>query len=169
MRRVEGQQFQVIKPFFDLAADEARRATCLRAKCGSVIINDGIVIGSGYNAPPLDDESQRLCQVEMDTTLKPKYDKTCCIHAEWRAVLDACKTNAANLAGSALYFMRIDEAGNFTDAGDPFCTVCSRLATDTGVEEFALYNNNGADIYPLGEYNLKSYEAYRKHSEQTRL
>jgi hypothetical protein len=98
----------------------------------------------------------------MDTSLKPKYDKTCCIHAEWRAVLDACKTNADKLAGSVLYFMRIDTEGNFTDAGEPFCTVCSRLTMESGVEEFALYNDGGADIYPLDEYNTKSYEAYIK-------
>jgi hypothetical protein len=57
--------------------------------------------------------------------------------------------------------MRIDDAGNFTDAGDPFCTVCSRLTMDAGVGEFALYNNGGADIYTLDEYNLTSYAQYR--------
>lgn len=160
MRRVEGKEFQTIKPFFEAAADTAKDATCLRAKCGSVIVKDSVIIGKGFNSPALNDESQRLCNADMDTSIKPKYDKTCCIHAEWRAVLDACKTNADKLAGSVLYFMRIDAAGNFTDAGDPFCTVCSRLTMEAGIEEFALYNDGGADIYPLDEYNNKSYESY---------
>ncbi|MFZ2836375.1 MAG: deaminase [Candidatus Saccharimonadales bacterium] len=162
MRRVEGDEFQSIKPFFEAAADVAESATCLRAKCGSVIVKNSVIIGRGFNSPALDDESQRLCEAEMNTVEKPKYDKTCCIHAEWRAVIDACKTNADKLAGSVLYFMRIDSSGSFTDAGDPFCTVCSRLTMEAGVEEFALYNDNGADIYQLGEYNIKSYEAYIK-------
>jgi deoxycytidylate deaminase len=162
MRRVEGKEFQAIRPFFEAAAKVAQDATCLRAKCGSVIVKDSIVIGSGFNAPARGDEGQRLCEVEIDTTIKPKYDKTCCIHAEWQAVLDACKTNADKLAGSVLYFMRLDAAREFTDAGTPFCTVCSRLTMEAGVEEFALYNDEGADIYPLDEYNLKSYEAYVK-------
>jgi deoxycytidylate deaminase len=160
MRRLEGKEFQNIRPFFEAAAEIAKEATCLRAKCGSVIVNDSLIIGAGFNSPSLDDESQRRCEVDMDTALKPKYDKTCCIHAEWRAVLGACKTSADKLAGSVLYFMRIDEAGNFTDAGDPFCTVCSRLTMEAGVGEFALYNNGGADVYPLCEYNAKSYAAY---------
>lgn len=143
-----------------MAANIAKEATCLRAKCGSVIINDSVVIGKGCNSPALDHEDQRLCEAEMDTTIKPKYDKTCCIHAEWRAVLDACKTNVDRLAGATLYFMRIDEDGKFTDAGDPFCTVCSRLTMEAGIKEFALFNDGGADIYPLDEYNKKSYEAY---------
>lgn len=162
MKRIEGDAFQAIKPYFTLAANVAKDATCLRAKCGSVIVKDGVVIGKGFNSPALDREDQRLCEVTMDTSVRPKYDKTCCIHAEWRAVLDACKTNADKITGSTLYFMRIDEAGNFTDAGDPFCTVCSRLTMEAGVAEFALYNNEGADIYLLDEYNLQSYKAYIK-------
>lgn len=162
MRRVEGDEFQAIKPYFERAASVAKDATCLRAKCGSVIVKNAVIIGEGFNSPALNREDQRLCEADMDTSIKPKYDKTCCIHAEWRAVLDACKTNADKLAGSVLYFMRINEQGEFTDAGDPFCTVCSRLTMEAGVGEFALYNNEGADIYPLDEYNQKSYEAYIK-------
>lgn len=160
MKRVEGQEFDVIRPYFEAAARVADEATCLRAKCGSVIVKNGVIIGSGYNSPALNDEGQRLCAADMNTDIKPKYDKTCCIHAEWRAVLDACKTNADKLAGALLYFMRVDDQGRFTDAGEPFCTVCSRLTMESGVAEFALYNNDGADIYPLDEYNKKSYDAY---------
>lgn len=160
MKRIEGEEFQAIRTFFEKAAEVAKDATCLRAKCGSVIVKNAVVIGEGFNSPALNDENQRLCSADMDTSIKPKYDKTCCIHAEWRAVLDACKTNADKLAGSVLYFMRIDEDGNFTDAGDPFCTTCSRLTLEAGVEEFALYNSDGADIYPLAEYNSKSYATY---------
>ncbi|HEX7484011.1 MAG TPA: hypothetical protein VF281_02565 [Candidatus Saccharimonadales bacterium] len=163
MKRVEGEAFQSIKQYFEMAAVLAEDATCLRAKCGSVIVKNSVVIGKGFNSPVLDDENQRLCSADMDTSIKPKYDKTCCVHAEWRAVLDACKTSADKLAGSVLYFMRVDDNGDFTDAGDPFCTVCSRLTMDAGVGEFALYNNEGADIYPLAEYNEKSYEAYIKN------
>lgn len=160
MRRIEGNEFLSIKPYFEMAASVAKDATCLRAKCGSVVVKNSVVIGEGFNSPALDHEGQRLCEVDMDTSIKTKYDKTCCVHAEWRAVLDACKTNANKLAGSVLYFMRIDENGAFTDAGDPFCTVCSRLTMEAGVGEFALYNQGGADIYPLDEYNMKSYESY---------
>lgn len=160
MRRLEGTEFENIKAYFTRAAEVAKSATCLRAKCGSVIVSGGDIIGEGFNSPVLGNEDQRMCEVEFDTTIKPKYDKTCCVHAEWRAVLDACKTNADKLPGSILYFMRIDTDGNFTDAGNPFCTVCSRLTMEAGVKEFGLYNEGGADVYELPEYNVKSYESY---------
>jgi len=161
MRRVEGNDFEAIKPYFTHAAVVAKDATCRRAKCGSIIVNEDIVIGEGFNSPALNDEDGRMCETDFDTSIKPKYDKTCCIHAEWRAVLEACKNYPDKLSGSVLYFMRIDEAGDFTDAGDPFCTVCSRLTMEAGVGEFALYNNGGADIYSVAEYNQKSYQLYK--------
>jgi hypothetical protein len=97
----------------------------------------------------------------VDYAKKPKYDKTCCVHAEWRAVIDACKRNADKIGGLVLYFMRIDEEGNFTDAGEPFCTTCSRFTMEAGISEFVLWNDDGADLYPLAEYDQKSYEFYR--------
>jgi len=160
MHRVIKDEFEDLRQFFQMAAQAARDATCKRAKCGTVIVKDGLVIGSGYNSPPLDDESARTCNTNYDLTLKPKYDKTCCIHAEWRAILNACKNNPEQLQGATLYFMRIDDDGGFTDAGQPYCTVCSRLALECGVRYFALYNSNGADIYETSEYNRLSYGYY---------
>jgi deoxycytidylate deaminase len=158
MRRVTGNELERIRPYFDLAAEAASHSKCIRADCGSVIIDgDGQVIGTGYNGPPLGDESQRTCVTTWDYEKKPKFDITCCIHAEWRAVLDACKRNPDKLTGSTLYFMRVDADGRFTDSPVPYCTVCSRLTMEAGVAEFAMWNDQGADIYPLPEFNRASY------------
>lgn len=165
MKRIEGATLESIREHFEEAAFEARRATCLRAKCGSAIVSrSGVVLGTGFNAPPLGDETQRMCEADFAQDKKPKYDKTCCVHAEWNAALDACANASKDqLEGSRLYFMRVDEYGDFTDAGEPYCTVCSRISMQAGVAEFALWNNNGADIYPIDEYNHISYEYFKKH------
>ena len=147
--------------FFQKAAVEAQKATCRRAKCGSVIVSvDGKIIGCGFNAPPLELESQRFCDTELNIEVKPKYDKTCCIHAEWNAIIDALKNNSDKIKGSTLYFMRIDDNKNFTDSGDPFCTVCSRLALQSGVGYFALWDKKPI-IYKCLDYNIKTFEYYR--------
>lgn len=150
------------KEYFAAAAGEAAAATCHRAKCGAVVVaEDGEIIGRGYNAPPLGDEAQRMCDRTWDLDSKPKYDKTCCVHAEWNAILDACKQAGSKIKGATLYFMRLDAAGNFTDAGEPFCTVCSRLALASGVSYFALWND-GPDVRPTAQYNQQSYAYYGK-------
>lgn len=148
------------KKFFALAAEEAKQAKCLNAKCGSVIIKDGEVIGRGYNSPPQNKESQRKCTAKRDYSKKPKYDLTCCVHAEWHAIIDACKKNGSKIEGAKLYFMRVDDEGNFTGAGQPYCTVCSRMALDAGLSEFVLWHDNEAITFDAETYNLKSYDFY---------
>jgi Cytidine and deoxycytidylate deaminase zinc-binding region len=144
--------------YFDHAAQEAQKALCKRARCGTVIVKDGNIIGRGSNGPAPGDSLR--CEDRYVLTRKSKYDKTCCVHAEWRAIVDACKRAAATIEGATLYFMRIDENDNFTDAGEPFCTVCSRLALESGVATFGLWNQSGAVLYDTRTYNQKSYDYY---------
>lgn len=138
-------------------AQIAKGALCLWAKCGTVIVNKGEIIGVGYNAPPLDKEENRTCLKEFNPG-KPKYDKTCCMHAEWRAIMDAMKRNSEKLNGSKLYFTRVDEGGNTKKSGKPYCTVCSRLALDSSISEFLLWHEEGICAYPTDEYNKLSYQ-----------
>ena len=147
--------------FFEEARQVALGATCTRARCGSVVVSkDREVIGRGFNAPPLGDESQRMCEVELDKSIKQNNDKTCCVHAEWNAILDALKNHPQDIEGSTLYFMRVSDEGEFTEAGDPYCTVCSRLALQSGISTFGLWNN-GPQMIDTKEYNQKSYNYFR--------
>jgi deoxycytidylate deaminase len=143
--------------WFNTAAQVAEKALCLKAKCGTVIVKNDEIIGRGYNAPPLDREENRMCGKDFSAS-KPKYDKTCCMHAEWRAIMDALRRNSEKLPGSKLYFTRVDESGTIKKSGKPFCTVCSRLALDAGIEKFVLWHEEGIREYPTKEYNVLSYE-----------
>jgi deoxycytidylate deaminase len=152
--------------YFEEARQAARQATCRRAHCGSVIVaKDGSIIGRGFNAPPNNDESQRMCDVELNKSIKQNNDKTCCVHAEWNAILDALKHHSTELEGSTLYFMRVDDAGEFTEAGEPYCTICSRLALQSGIKTFGLWNG-GPDMIGTDVYNQKSYSYFITNSKK---
>jgi len=147
--------------FFEEARKVATRATCNKAHCGAVVVTtNGEIIGRGYNAPPEGDESQRMCDIELDKTIKQNNDKTCCVHAEWNAIIDALKHHGKKIEGAILYFMRVDDNNGVTEAGDPYCTVCSRLAMESGIKTFGLWND-GPQMIDTAEYNLKSYEFFR--------
>jgi len=139
------------------ASEVAVRALCKKAKCGTVIVQNNEIIGMGYNAPALDKEEHRMCDDEYKPG-KPKYDQTCCIHAEWRAIVDALKHNSEKISGSTLYFLRVGRDGEIKKSGKPFCTVCSRLALDSGIKTFVLWHEEGITEYPTPLYNRMSYE-----------
>ncbi len=146
--------------YFEEARRVAERATCQRAHCGSVIVSgDGRIIGKGYNAPPQGDENQRMCHVPLDQSVKQNNDKTCCVHAEWNAIIDALRHHGTMVEGSTLYFMRVDEDGNTTEAGKPYCTVCSRLAMESGIATFGLWND-GPEMWDVATYNRASYDYF---------
>ena len=147
--------------WMEAAAEQARQALCHKAKCGTVIVKDGEIIGEGFNAPPLDQEENRMCDRELGPG-KPKYDRTCCVHAEWRAIIDALTRNVAKIKGSKLYFTRVDGTGQIKKSGQPYCTVCSRLALDVGIAKFLLWQEEGIAEYPTDEYNRLSYEYVSK-------
>lgn len=151
----KGEQ-EAIK-WMEEAARAATKALCLNAKCGAVIVKGGEIIGEGYNAPPQDEEANRMCDKEIFNN-KPNYDKTCCVHAEWRAIIDALKRNSEKLLGAKLYFTRVNENSEIIKSGKPYCTVCSRLALDVGIEKFLLWHKEGICEYDTKEYNKFSYE-----------
>lgn len=157
MKYLEDKEKEVAERWMVEAGRVAEQALCLKAKCGTVIVSGGDIIGIGYNAPALDKEDNRMC-LEIFPNGKPKYDKTCCIHSEWRAIIDALKNYPDRIVGSKLYFTRVDENGNLIRSGKPYCTVCSRLALDCGVSKFLLYHKEGICEYNTDEYNKISYQ-----------
>jgi hypothetical protein len=146
--------------YFALAADEARKATCGRAKCGSVIISvKGEVIGRGWNGPPAELASQRRCERRGELSETFKSDRTCCVHAEWRAIIDALRLYPVEVKGATLYFTRVNEVGEMIFSGEPYCTICSKLALEVGLSGFALWHESGIKIYDTVDYNDRSFSA----------
>ena len=146
--------------YLELATREARKSSCTRAQCGGVLVNGGKIIGRGYNSPPLNDENNRMCENEYTYSNgeKLKYDTTCCIHAEWRVLIDAVKRNPKLVKGSTLYFMRIEEGEPIPT--QPFCTVCSRLLLGNGVKDVVLWQDEGLVLYDTKNYNQANYSFF---------
>lgn len=161
MRILGGHTAAIARQHFAEAAEAAQRSTCLRAHGGSVIVSGDEVIGRGYNSPPLGKESNRTCLNIYSGTEKPRFDVTCCIHAEWRAIFDALRRNPDRIPGSRIYYVRVNDDGSYRKAGQPYCTVCSRLALETGITEFTLWQEEGIAVYDTIEYDQLSYAFFK--------
>ncbi len=158
MRYLFGKEKEEAEKFIDLAAIVAKGSSCLRAKCGAVIVKENEVIGYGFNSPPGNKKLEKCLKEDLPEGFKS--DRTCCIHAEERAIMLALKKDPQGTAlpGSRLYFIRLDEKGEKTFAGKPYCTICSKMALDTGISEFTLWHEGGICVYETEEYNRLSFE-----------
>ena len=143
--------------WFMAAVKVAQRSLCERARCGSVIVSDGEIIGEGYNAPPLDKPEHAYCLRKEELNPGFKSDRTCCVHAEQRAVMDSLARRPRRIREATLYFARIDESGKMLPAGRPYCTICSKTALDVGVARFGLWHDDGPVMYRADRYNDLSF------------
>ena len=141
----------------DRLAIIAQQGTCTRSKCGSVIIDDeGKIIGEGFNSQPC---SNGIVECFKDGLPKDfKSDKTCCIHAEQRAIIYALKHFPDKIKGSMLFFLRLDENDRPKNSGQPYCTICSKLALDVGISNFVLWHKEGWTAYDTDYYNKLSFQ-----------
>lgn len=155
MKILVGPELPEAKSYIELARKIAIGSTCLRSRCGSVIVKNRIILGAGYNSPPGNLRPTKCMKDQLPNNFKS--DRTCCIHAEQRAIIDALKHNSDQLPGSRLYFVRLDSEGQIRPSGAPYCTICSKLALEVGISEFVLIHNNGITVYPTKEYNELSF------------
>lgn len=157
---LSGANLENAKDFLKIAQEEAKKSTCLSRRCGAILVKDSIVIGKGFNSPPRNLDSQKRCGLDKKSLDAKVTDKTCCIHAEQRAIFDAL-FNGMNLSGSTMYFTSIDENGNQILSRKPYCTLCSKMALDVGVKYWVLEHEKGIFVYGAEEYNKLSFE-YKK-------
>lgn len=156
MRILTGSEELEAAKFIDFAAEIAKLSSCYRSRCGSVIVKESSIIGKGYNSPPLNKRLEYCLKDSLPADFRS--DRTCCIHAEQRAIMDALQHHPEKIKDSRLYFIRLDEQGDKLKAGKPYCTICSKMTLDAGIAEFTLWHEEGICVYGAEEYNGLSFQ-----------
>jgi deoxycytidylate deaminase len=164
MEYLSGSEEKKAFEYIMVAAQLAMKSSCNRSRCGSIIVSKDEIIGEGFNSPPQNKEKQRRCNNLKENYSKEITDKTCCIHAEQRAIIDALRKNPDKISGSRVYFIRLGKNGLPANSGKPYCTLCSKMALDVGIKEFILWHKEGVCVYNTEEYNDLSF-SYGKIQE----
>lgn len=156
MHILEGAEYEAAERSMREAMVLARQSRCDDAHCGAMIVSDGEIVGRGFNSPPAGTSVNR-CQIPKSSYHARVTDKTCCVHAEVRAVMDAIRQNPEKLPGSTLYFIRVDGQGQKMLSGAPYCTLCSKVVLDAGIQSLVLLQEDGIVSYSADEYNELSF------------
>lgn len=158
MRILTWEENTLAQQYIAEAAKVAQLATCERSKCWSVIVKNWKIIWKGYNSPAKNLESQRRCSCDKNSYHRKVTDKTCCIHAEQRALFDALRNHPNEIQGATLYFIRLDKNNQPSKSWKPYCTICSKSALELWIKEFVLDHEEGITAYDTEEYNTLSYQ-----------
>ncbi|NTU77396.1 MAG: dCMP deaminase family protein [Alphaproteobacteria bacterium] len=131
--------------YLSIAAEVAKRSTCLRRQYGAVIVKNDEIIATGYNGAPRGDEN--CCDVgscwrdRHNIPHGEQYEKCVAVHAEANAIISASRNE---MLGSTLYLFGYEGFEKPIDNPEP-CIMCNRLIKNAGIERV---------INKLGEVTL---------------
>lgn len=120
--------------YLSIAAEVAKRSTCLRRQYGAVIVKNDEIIATGYNGAPRGDEN--CCDVgscwrdRHNIPHGEQYEKCVAVHAEANAIISASRNEMLN---STLYLYGFEGFDKPIDNPEP-CIMCNRLIKNAGIE-----------------------------------
>jgi dCMP deaminase len=136
--------------FMEIVNAVAQRGTCLRARCGCVIVRDNVLLSTGYNGAPKGAEQcdEDGCLIKEVKHADGHVSKHCkrTVHAEANAVLQAAKNGVA-IKDAALY------------CGMTPCRDCAMLIVNSGIKTVVVkedYHESGEtkDMFKDAEVDL---------------
>lgn len=134
--------------YLDIALAVSKRSTCLKRHYGCVIVNNDIIIATGYNGSPRGEEN--CCDIgeckRADAERYSGYEKCNSVHAEQNALIVA---NHNSLIGATVYLaceeFKLDENKSAMWAEDIYdfcedknpvpCPLCMRMLKNAGVSK----------------------------------
>lgn len=122
------------KYYLNIAKAVSERSTCLRVKCGAVIVVNDNIVATGYVGSPRDEPNCcdiGTCKREI-LNIQPGKNYEICesVHAEMNAFLH-CGRERAFGGDVYIYIERIDGR---KENHDGMCVMCSRMAKQVGIK-----------------------------------
>ena len=118
--------------YLDIAAQVAKRSTCLRRQYGAVIVKNDEIIATGYNGSARGEincsDLRRCWREEHHIPHGEQYEKCQAVHAEANAIISAPRQT---MLGGTLYLAGWEHDKRM-EAPKP-CEMCARLIRNAGI------------------------------------
>jgi dCMP deaminase len=139
--------------YLNIAAEVARRSTCLRRHYGAVIVRNKQIISTGYCGSPrgtVNCSDMGLClREEMDIKRGKNYELCRAVHAEQNAIIHAPRLD---MLGSTLYLVGMDASnGRVLDDSMP-CLICRRMIINAGIAEVIIRRGDRIRLEKISEW-----------------
>jgi dCMP deaminase len=123
-----------INYYLDIAQVVSERATCLRRKFGSIIVNNDEIISTGFNGAPRGRENccdRNSClREELGVPKGQRFEICRSVHAEANCIISAARRD---MRGATLYLACLDAKTGEIDGAVESCSMCKRLIINAGI------------------------------------
>ena len=112
--------------FLGIAEAVARRSTCIRRQYGAVIVQDDVIVATGYNGSPRGAvnccDTGECWREEHHIPHGERYEMCQAVHAEANAIATGYRED---MVGATLYLVGIEDGKRMEDPRP--CLQCERL------------------------------------------
>lgn len=124
----------------NIAAEVAKRSTCLRRNYGAIIVKDDEIISTGYNGSPRNEPNccdlGQCWRITQNIPHGERYEACVSVHAEQNAIISAARRD---MIGSTLYLAGWEDGVPLKNPQP--CDICLRLIKNAGIKE--VFTNEG--------------------------
>lgn len=128
--------------FIEIAKVVSRRSTCLRRHYGAVIVNDRVIVSTGYNGAcrgePNCSDTGKCVREELNIPKGERYELCVAVHAEQNAIING---EPVKMKGSTIYVAGFNADGSFA-SGAP-CLLCRRMIKNAMIKRLVYLEKTG--------------------------
>lgn len=139
--------------YINIAKEVAKRASCLKAQIGAIIVRDDQIISTGYNGAPRGTKSDQEHGFSIREILKvpsgQRYELDRNVHAEQNAIINSARAGVSLLGGD-MYIYGESTKGDLLDAYP--CFFCKRMLLNCGLNRVVCNTKEGIKVFPVEEW-----------------
>lgn len=128
--------------FIEIAQVISKRSTCMRRRYGAVIVNNNIIVSTGYNGSEKGAvncvDIQQCKRQELNIPKGERYELCSAVHAEQNAIING---DPVKMKGATIYVAGYNEDDSFA-SGEP-CLLCRRMIKNASINKVVYLDQNG--------------------------
>ena len=130
--------------YLNIAKEISQRCTCFRAKIGTIIVKEDVIVSTGYIGAPRKTkdcfERGECLRSKLNIPHGQRYELCRSVHSEMNALINAARSGASVLGGD-VYMWGQDPNGNLIDAIP--CFICKKMIINAGLKRFISATKDG--------------------------
>ena len=137
--------------YLQLAADAAKRSTCMKRHYGAVIVKDDRIVSTGYNGAPRGRANCDLLGACPRMAVPNNTDYSTCrsVHAEANAIIHA---NYNDMIGSTLYLAGWDCKTDKPVTETSPCPMCKRMIINAQINQVIVRDGDKIKSYDVADW-----------------
>ncbi len=155
--------------WLEMAKVVSKRSTCLRRRFGAVIVNNNVIVSTGYNGAPRNTPNctdlGKCYRKERNIPAGSNYEKCRSVHAEANAIINAAR-EGVSVKDTQIYLYGENADTNQVISSKP-CKMCRRMIINAGIQKVIVQDKDNVREYSAQDWiNENNQDPFKELDEE---